>query len=240
MRTCLAVMVMVVATGSGAQASLLFSENWESGNTAGWVDYGYGPLATVTDQQNTTPGGMYSLRTSDTTSNNTNSVDWYFPAATEKNWYVEWSFQDTGATNEYLQILSYSQGGMRGTRLNTISFGVSVASPSNQTRYNARVRDGNLEGWMSTSMSRSNNVWHTMRVEQTEAGQLRFWVDGQLGLETSTTAIHGITGLRVGSGLSNGNKGAFYDDIRVGIVPEPAALLMLTLAAPMFVRRRRV
>jgi hypothetical protein len=221
---------------AGVQATVLFSEDWETG-TDGWVQYGAVIYPTLSDAQNTTPGGTYSLKTQATTNNYMNAMDTNMPSVTPTNWFVEWSFFDTGATREYLQIRNFANGGSSGTLQQLISFGVYNAAPAVATHYNVRVANGGA-GWTNTTIPRVANVWHTMRVEQDEAGNLKFLVDGTVGLETTTTSIFGVSSLRVGSGLGNGSKSAYYDDIKVGIVPEPATLALLLGGLP-FLRRRR-
>ncbi|HOJ73180.1 MAG TPA: hypothetical protein PLV57_02600 [Phycisphaerae bacterium] len=227
--------IVICFLTANVQATVVLWEDWESG-TDGWVDLSGTVVPTLSNEQNTTPGGTYSLKVQgNTIGNSMNALDRNLDAATAVNWYVEWSFFDTGATREYLQIRSYSEGGSSGALQQLISFGVYNARVD-LTVYNARVTNGGV-GWTNTTIRRVPNVWHTMRVEQDEAGNLKFFIDGQLGLETTTTSIYGITSLRVGSALTNGGAAVYFDDIKVGIVPEPATLALLLCGLP-FLRRR--
>jgi hypothetical protein len=237
MRFLLAMTVAVVLASALAHAEVVFFEDWEAGMER-WSDaYYVEPYARLSDEQNATPGGSFSLKTAGTTVNYTNSVDYNLPMETAQNWYVEFNFFDTGATREFIQIRSYDGGGMRGKELQQICFGVYNYNVDTSV-YNIRVRYGGA-GWTNTTISRTNNTWHTMRVEQDFDGVLKFLIDGEPAFETTTTAIHGITTLRVGSAVGNGGNGAYYDDIKIGIVPEPAAVLMLLAGVPMLLRRRR-
>lgn len=225
-----------------AQASPIFSENWETG-TDGWATVG-SIVPTVTTAQNTTPGGSNSLKTADTTTSYTNSLDYNLAAATPTNWYAQWQFRDTGASREYIQLRSYTGGGSSGSLQQLISFGVYNASPCVTSKYNLRVMNGTSfsstgGGWTNTTANRAANVWHTMRVEQTAAGALTFKVDGNVAFETTTSSIFGLTSIRVGSALGNASKGAFFDDIEIGVVPEPSAALLLLAGLPVIARRRR-
>jgi len=226
----LAVCVGLVA--SLAQAAIL-SEDWETG-TDGWVDYGAGPFATLSDAQNTTPGGSWSLKTADTTTSYTNAKDWNFAVETGKNWYVQWEMYDTGSSREYMQVQSYA-----GTTLQQlVAFGTYNGTGGGSSYY-ARVAVGG-GNWMLTDIPRTNNTWHTFRIEQDDAtGTITFSVDGDEWTAT-TTAVFGATKLRVGSGLGNASHGAYYDDIEFGIVPEPAVAVLFGLGGLLFGRRRRM
>jgi len=243
MRKVLLIATILALACSVAQAQVLLFEDWETG-TDGWVNYGGGPWPVLDNTQNTTPGGTWSIKTNGITSPNyTNALDWNFAAESGKKWVATWNFLDTGATREYLQIHSYSTPPGGGSLQQLISFGVYNAGVDT-TKYNFRVAIGSVN-WGSTTIARSNNQWHAMRVEHNldGAGTVSFYVDGVLGAQVTTTAIFGATRIRVGSGLTNGGFGAYYDDIKFEVVPEPASLLALATGlvglTGFAIRRRR-
>ncbi|MGC8862871.1 MAG: PEP-CTERM sorting domain-containing protein [Armatimonadota bacterium] len=226
MRTLLMVLAIVALVTSTASATIILSEDWETG-TDGWVNYGNGPYPVLDSTQNTTPGGTWSLKTADNGSTNyTNAKDYLWATESPKVWTVSWTFRHQATTTrEYLQIHSYSGGGGSGSLQQLISLGVYNAGVDT-TKYNFRVAVGSVN-WGSTSIGRVANTWHTMKVEQFLDGTINFWIDNTLGATATTTAVYGITRIRVGSGLTNNNAGAWFDDIVVDVVPEPGSLLAL-------------
>jgi hypothetical protein len=231
MRLFTAILVSIALLAASAQASVLLSENWESG-TDGWTDVGSGPYAALSTAQNTTVGGAYSLKTADTTTGSTNAKDYSFATESAKNWYLKFNFMETGSTREYIQLYSYA-----GTSLQQlIAFG--TYNTVDYTKYNFRVTNGSV-GWSNTTVARKNNVWHAMYIEQDLAGNLTFKIDGNVAATPTTTSIFGVTKIRVGSALGNGSHGAYYDDIEFGVVPEPATLAFLLAGFGLISRRRR-
>lgn len=236
MRMFLRVGAILLLVGASAHATVLFTEDWESGRD-GWFDFGTTLIPQLSDEQNATPGGKYSLRTADAPDTHyQNALEYDFAEATPENWYVQFNFFDNGTDREYLQIRSFERGGVLGRQQQGIDFGLYHYLDT--SKYCLRVNYGNEEGWIETGAERIGDQWQTLRVEQDFDGSLTFWVDGELAYESSTTAVCGVTNLRVGAALSNGN-GAYFDDIEVGIVPEPTVLLGLVAGVGLLARRQR-
>jgi MYXO-CTERM domain-containing protein len=236
MRLVLALALALMATT--AQGAILY-EDWESG-TDGWTDYGSGPYAALDNTQNTTPGGSWSLKTADTATNYTNSKDFVITGMTDTSWVAQWSFQHkAGTTREYVQLQNYSGGGGSGTLQQLISFGV-YNSGVDTAKYNFRVVSGSV-GWANTTIARSANQWHTMKVEQIDLGTgnatLNFYIDGAPAGTANTTVVLPLTRVRVGAGVGNASNGAYFDDISV--TPEPASLALIALGG-LLLRRRRM
>lgn len=225
MKTIIFVLAALVVTAGAANAVLLF-EDWEDGNTSGWVRFGQGSgvYPSLVTTHNATPDGTYSLRTANNPTNggvsNTNALDWDFPQISAANWYCNLKFYDNGSSREYVQIMSISGGSL----VQTIALGVNNGTGGGSYFYR-RVGYGS-DGWVLTSGARGTG-WHDLRIEADGAGEIRFYVNGALASTATTTAVYGVSKVRLGSGLTNGNKGSYFDDIEVGIIPEPASMLAL-------------
>lgn len=223
MKTLFALVAAVLLLAASAQAQVLLSEDWETGMD-GWVYYGAGPYPELDPNANTTPGGIYSLKTQDTSATtSSNAVDWNFAAETATSWSISWTFYDKGSTREYLQVQSYDSGG---ALQNLFALGAYYSVTNGTTYYASRVAVGSTN-WMTTTAARGLDQWHSMKIAQDSSGLVTFWVDGVVADQRTTTAVYGATRIRVGSGLSN-VYGANYDDIVFSqVVPEPSSLMAL-------------
>lgn len=94
----LALTVVLFSTAS-AQATVLFSEDFESG-VDGWFTVGSPDPPLRTNNYNTTPGGYWSMYTPAGKTQYVHQVS-YGP---DPNWYVTWNFFDSGASNGYLRM----------------------------------------------------------------------------------------------------------------------------------------
>jgi hypothetical protein len=97
--------------------------------------------------------------------------------------------------------------------------------------------------------------WHNLKVEITTNDGLStdysFYVDNQLAERVSNVgtaaSIRSYDVIRIGSGLSNGNTEAFYDNMRLEFVPVPEAGAFIAMSAvglvsagAVWIRKRRV
>jgi len=223
--------VLTLAVISAASATVVLDEGWETGGT-GWTVYGSSaPYASIVTDNAAT--GTHSMRTADnSTTNYTNAMSYTLGAETGENWTMTWNFYDTGATREVMQIDSYRGLGIGAAAdlQQLIALG-SYNSGVATTVYNYRVASGEGAGWKNTTITRTNNTWHAMKVEQIYVGgstaTINVYVDNVLGATFDTNAVYGVTALRAGGGLTNGGHGAYYDDLLLTVptVPEPSSML---------------
>lgn len=78
--------------------------------------------------------------------------------------------------------------------------------------------------------------WHELKVVITPT-QFQFYVDGVAAQAIPNTNNRSFDNLALGSGLSS-TQVAYFDDVYLAKLPEPATLLLLVVAAP-FLRRRQ-
>lgn len=238
-----AVLTVLALVGTQALAGPLVSQDWENG-AGGWVDSGGSPAAAIVDVN-----GNHVLQTPGAISGTPGAKQFTLAAETGKNWSASWDFYTAGASREFVSLYSYSGLAIgSGTLQQVICLGVydwpGVAN------YNFRIGLGTTgldpSGWANTSIARTGSVWHNMRVDQVwnpgeSYATLDFYVDNVLGATWTTTAVHGVTAVRMGSTLSNGGVGAYYDNFTLS-VPEPGSLLALgsgLVALLGFAKRRR-
>ncbi len=196
-----ALILIVALSSTSAFAAVILSEDWESG-TDGWSYVGSGPYPVLSTDQSVS--ASHSVRTADDiTASYTNAMDYQLASPTEPNWTATWYFYDTGASRRYLQLYSYSADS---TLQQLICLGVYNAG--DVSKYSYRVAYGSslgTGGWGDTTVDRVSNVWHAMMVQQTyndgdPTATVDFYVDNVLGATATTTAVYGVTKVRVGSG----------------------------------------
>ncbi len=160
-----AILSIVALASTSALAGVIFSEDWETGSD-GWTAVGAIAPALVTDQS---VSPTHSIRTADnSTTNYTNEMDHVLAAETGTNWIVTWNFFDTGATRDYLQIDSYSGLAINSGNLQQLMCFGAYNNPGGPN-YNYRIALGSV-AWQASSIQKTNNVWHAMKVEQIDNG----------------------------------------------------------------------
>ncbi|NLN75774.1 MAG: PEP-CTERM sorting domain-containing protein [Armatimonadetes bacterium] len=186
-----------------------------------------------------------AFKTPASPSNPAGAVNFALAGETDKNWTVTWDYYQAlhSNTREYMQLGSLDAGG--GLQ-QLVALGCYNATSG--SIYQFRVVNGSV-GWADTTNPRIGDTWVHMKVEQIyTAGDptatLNFYVNNVLGASVTTTSVFGLTYLRAGSGLSNAETPAYYDNIVVtdNYVPEPGSMLALgtgLIGFLGFIRRKR-
>lgn len=152
-------------------------------------------------------------------------------------------FRDSAVGNarQYIQFLDISPALAQLISLGVYnSTGGSVAD--NNTYYAARLAFGPNAGWFllnDPGVATRSAGWHELKFVMKDTS-IEFYVDGTLGKVKQHSVAAGTNSfdqIRIGSGLSTANGDAYYDDILIEKVPEPATLLLLGLGG-LFLRRR--
>ncbi len=172
---------------------------------------------------------------------------------------IEWSFRFYDSTQEanlrqFATIRDNSPalaqlvaiGAYNDTTLTKNLFtGESVTAADLNTYYACRVAFAPGPNWfiLNTEGAGTRSTgWHEIKAVFSDT-TVDIYVDGALGMADVqyAAAAGAITfdRLTVGSGLSSANGVAFYDDVKVTVIPEPTTLALLGLGALVFLGRAR-
>ncbi len=120
-----------------------------------------------------------------------------------------------------------------------------VTAADLNTYYAARVAFSPGPNWFilnTDGVPTRSTGWHELKAVFYDT-TVDFYVDGVLGMAgiEYAAAAGAVTfdRLTVGSGLSSANGAAFYDDVKVTVIPEPTTLALLGLGALAFLGRAR-
>ena len=112
------------------------------------------------------------------------------------------------------------------------------------SKYQARVlgASGSYSGgWFNTSVSRSVG-WHHGQVifgaaKGDGTANVEFRIDGAVAFSHSSVQAVGVNSIEIVSNY--GETDGYFDDGRLGVVPEPSATVLFLCGAAMLLRLRR-
>lgn len=107
---------------------------------------------------------------------------------------------------------------------------------ADSSKYQARVLFGGLN-WFDTTIDRMPETWTKMTVK-IMTDTVEVYVDDVLGGTSSRTAGVTYDSIVIGSGLTSADVDAWFDDMSVYNIPEPATLSLLLLGGLALMRRR--
>lgn len=147
-----------------------------------------------------------------------------------------WIYVDSSSPSmrEYTSLYAYSGDGYgQGSLTGMIAMGLySDYYFDARTLYGG---SGGSSGWIALSIPRTLG-WHRMTA-LIKSAHIEYYVDGTLGGQDTFQSV-AFDAVVLGSGLTSlGGQSTFYDGILVAVIPEPATILLLSLA---LVGRKRV
>jgi len=257
MKTTL-VLVGVLALASGANAGVVFSDNFDgyadqAAFNAAWNVGLAGGGGILSTEQAYSP--LQSIKQDLTAKGSGKDIT---PAFGTDAQPLEWSFRfydSTQAANlrQFATIRDNAPalaqlvaiGAYNDTTLTKNLFtGLSVTAADLNTYYTCRVAFAPGPNWFilnTPGVPTRTTGWHELKAVFKDT-TVDFYVDGILGMANVGYAgsVGAITFDRVtvGSGLSSANGVGYYDDVMVAQVPEPVTLLLLAGGA-LTLRRRR-
>jgi len=247
------VLCLVLAVGASAQVNWLFTEDWESGYPNGWTSSGNTAFALSTVQALSPVNSLYAAVSATATTRawkNTPVIN--HPTGVVAEWWIYDTTCGSGG-RQYNEIRAYAGKAYNSGALsqlyaagiyNTVT---AAGDTYDGTKYQARVAFGTGGAWFNLNAagapSRSRG-WHkfTFSINPT-ANTADIYVDGILGRTWAANWVGWVDSAIVGSGVTSNGRDAYFDDIRIGTVPEPGSMLAMATGlvglAGFGIRRRR-
>lgn len=252
---------LVMAWSVAAQATVIVSDNFDSYASQAAFESAWAPIGTTAPQsgvlsteQAFSPTQSIKVPGTGTSNQYRNQSTFAGVQPTVAEPILRWSFkfydaQDPiGNPQRNYANLQTVAAPSTSPAAQLISLGLNnnlLNSAAPGSRYMARVlgADGGtgagayfkLDGGAGTARSIG---WHELRVD-IKAASMTFFVDGIECQTLSVGAAGNYTLIRIGSGLSNGNTAAYFDDMKLELIPEPMTLGLLALGSVLLARRSR-
>lgn len=257
----------VLAFVAGAQANIVFSDGFESGDFSNWTGDGNAEPEVPTIVTDPVYAGTYAAAVSGTNTGGTASAigrkykTFTAVDASETltfSFYLKLGAAATG-NRQWAELRSYSNDTFGGSLDQLIAIGAFnsttnaldannvVTTSTNTAKWQARVAFAGYanNGWFVLNQAANRTTdWTKFDVVVAPTG-IEFFVDGVKGHEGtfSRGTVAGWTPDTVvlGSGLTSAGNSGYFDDVSVstGVVPEPASMIALGIGALALVRKRR-
>jgi hypothetical protein len=213
--------------------TVIFSDDFESGNLNLWTFPGANQLNISTAQNRIPVGGLYSAQI------DSSGDRMYHNLGSEVSGqilFTTYLFDDT-QTRAFTEIRAYSGAGYAdGTLQQLLAIGKynsvnMTGEVYTATKYQGRLTYGSTAGWFNLNGPGSPNRsagWHKFDIEILPSGtDVNFYLDGVLSRSFSgaTLATYDTVVVGLGAGSTAGN--AWVDGMSLAIVPEPGAIVLL-------------
>jgi hypothetical protein len=262
-RTFALAAVVALALVSSANAAIIFSDDFESGNLSNWTTTGTSPLVIDTAQQIVPAGGTFSAKMDTSADRMHHNIiadngGSELSGASTFTSYIYDPGSTAPATRIFNEVRGYSGGtglpnggtAASGTLAQLLAIGKynTVTLPGevfNGNKYQGRVTFGTSAGWFNLSDPGSPNRsagWHKFMIERlTDDTTINFYVDDILSRTITAATVQSWDTVILGPGLGTTVGDAWIDGLSVqSVVPEPASLTVLALGSLVMLRRRTV
>ncbi len=259
----------VMALVAGAQANIVFSDGFESGDFSNWTGDGNTEPEVPTIVTDPVYAGTYAAAVGGTNTGGTASAigrkyKTFAPIATTETFTFSF-YLKLGATaagnRQWAEIRSYTNNTFGGTldqliavgayngATNVLNADTTVGALSNTSKWQVRLTGSGYAanaGWFVLDQAANRTTdWTQFDVVVAPTG-VEFFVNGTKGHNSTFargTSTNNWTADTVvlGSGLTSAGNSGFYDSVSVttSVVPEPASMVALGIGVLAMVRRRR-